>query len=220
MQIVFENSAPSSPGVWLTHVPPHVLSMLGAPTASRGSTSILLVKSPEFDEDKERLTIMADGVALLNLGTTSRALIVDTELQDASALDAGAGSEGSGDREYRTLVDMHLKGEAREVAHEILTKVRQTRPGDLKRGERNNFSNTPDNFWYVIVQPRTQCLSITVRGEPEKFGASSLQLVTDRPGYTRFQLRSSTELDEALRIVHASKRTMWGVGIKKRLPAA
>jgi hypothetical protein len=187
--------------------------MLGAPSLSRGSTSILLVQSPAFDEENERLTAVADGLTLLNLGTTNRTIVVDAKLHDAGATGAGTSSEAPGDREYRTLVDMHLKGEAREVAHDILTKIREIGPGDLKRGERNNFSNTPNNFWYVIVQPRTQCLSITVRGEPETFGASSLQLVTDRPGYTRFQLRSSADLDEALRIVHASRQ---GSRIKRR----
>jgi len=206
MQIVFESAASSSPGIWLTHVPPHELRMLGAPSLSRGNTSILLVQTPAFDEENERLTVLAEGLTLLNLGTTNRTLVVDAKLQDASALVAGPSSEAPGDREYRTLVDMHLKGEAREVAHEILTKIREASPGDLKRGERNNFSNSPSNFWYVIVQPRTQCLSITVRGEPETFGTSSLQLVTDRPGFTRFQLRSSVDLDEALRIIHASRQ--------------
>lgn len=205
MQIVFDNSAPSSPGVWITHVPPHELTRLGVPNASRGSTSILLARSPTFDDEQERLSASIEGLTVLNLGTTSRTLVVDSELQDASATAGRAGAEGQGDCEYRTLVDMHLKGEAREVAHEVLTKIRETRPGDLKRGERNNFSNTPDNFWYVIVQPRTQCLSITVRGEPDTFGISPLQLVTDRPGYTRFQLRSSDDLEEALRIIFASK---------------
>jgi hypothetical protein len=217
MQIMFDNSLLSSPGVWLTSVPPHELNMLGAPTVSRGNTSVLLVKGPSFDEEKEQLTVLAEGLTLLNLGTTNRTLVVDAELQDlASALEASGRTQGPGDREYRSLVDVHLKGEAREVAHELLTKIRETRPGDLKRGERNNFSNTPDNFWYVIVQPRTQCLSITVRGEPDRFGPSSLQLVTDRPGYTRFQLRSSSDLEEALRIIHGAKRSMFGESIRRR----
>ena len=48
--------------------------------------------------------------------------------------------------------------------------------GDLKRGGRNNFSNTPDNYWYVIVQPRVQSLSVTVRGPLNRFGTSTLDL--------------------------------------------
>ena len=120
-------------------------------------------------------------------------------------LDALA-AQGLGDKDFRYLVDVHLKGEAREAAHTLLSKVREASPGDLKRGERNNFSNTPDNFWYVIVQPRVQALSVTIRGEVENFLPSTLTLVTDRPGYTRFQLRGLDELEEALRVINSSTR--------------
>ena len=206
MQIVFSDSAVSSPGIWLTSVPPRQLAMFGAPSGSRGNTSVVLISNPQFDEEKDQLSVEVEGLTVLNVGTTNRTLVVDTAAGNpTSALGSGE-AQGEGDREYRSLVDVHLKGEAREVAHELLTKVREDSPGDLKRGERNNFSNTPDNFWYVIVQPRTQALSITVRGEPEKFGPSSLGLVADRPGYTRFQLRSFENLDEALDIIRRSRR--------------
>jgi len=204
MQIIFDDAALSSPGVWLTHVSPHELGRLGSPAASSGGTSILLAKSPALDDEKGQLAVTVEGLSLLNLGTTARTLVVDSALQDTHGLSDGAGSEGPGDRDYRTLVDMHLKGEVREVAHDILTKVRAKHSGDLKRGERNNFSNTPRNFWYAIVQPRTQSLSITVPGEPDSFGSSSLHLGPDRPGYTRFQVRSFADATEALRLIEAA----------------
>lgn len=181
--------------------------MFGTANGAIGKTSVLLVTNPQFDGDKDQLSVEAERVLLLNVGNTPRTLVIDADGGDTSA--AGVDSlatQGPGDREFRYLVDAHLRGEAREAAHAILTQVRAISPGDFKRGERNNFSNTPDNYWYVIVQPRMQALSITVRGDVEKFQPSTLALVTDRPGFTRFQLRSLDEVEEALKLVKGSTR--------------
>jgi hypothetical protein len=97
--------------------------------------------------------------------------------------------------------ERELRGEAQEVAVDLLRELRRRSAGDLKRGLKNNFSNTLDNFWYVIVQPREQALSITVRGKPEMFRPSPLELRVDRPGYTRFKLQTVDQLPEALRII-------------------
>jgi hypothetical protein len=207
MQIIFPDSLEASRGLWITKVPPHQLTMFGSPSIPKGKSSVLMVIKPRYDEEKEELAVEAAQVLLLNLGTTARCVVIDADGGEAlgETVDALA-AEGPGDKEFRYLVDVHLKGEARETAHTLLTKVRETSHGDLKRGERNNFSNTPDNFWYVIVQPRVQALSVTVRGELDKFQPSTLTLVTDRPGYTRFQLRSLDELEEAMRVISASTR--------------
>jgi hypothetical protein len=99
-----------------------------------------------------------------------------------------------------------LRGDALVAAKDLFSLVRQLYPGDLKRGKLMNFSNTPDNFWYVIVQPQMQALSITVRGGPERFQPSTLELKPDRPGYTRFKLQASKDTPEVLRIIGKSKR--------------
>jgi hypothetical protein len=113
---------------------------------------------------------------------------------------------GPGDREFIQLVEQELVGEARQAALAILVAVRGRSPGDLQRGQRNNFKNTPDNFWYVIVQPRVRALSITVRGVPKRFLPSPLNPKDDRPGYTRFSIRRLQEVAEAVRIIEQSKR--------------
>jgi hypothetical protein len=208
MQIVLDGSVNPCEGVWLTSFPPHQLSILGTPKTSKGTTSVLLVTDPEFDPKAGKLALNADVITVANLGTSVRTIVVD-----AAAMDAGAkvskshpGHYGPGDREFLQLVEAELTAEAREAARELLRAVRAQDPGDLKRGGRNNFSNTPDNFWYVIVQPRVQGLSVTVRGTPDRFGSSTLELKLDRPGYTRFGLRELSELPEALRIIGMAKR--------------
>ena len=150
--------------------------MLGAPKSARGSTSILLVNDPEFDEERGRLLLNAEGVSVLNLGTTARTIVIDAGLELAAKVPNNEpGHFGPGDREFIMLVESELTGEAQEVAMDLLRALRKKEPGDLKRGERNNFSNTPDNFWYVNAQPRVQALLITVRGASDRFGASPLR---------------------------------------------
>jgi hypothetical protein len=206
MKLVFEGSKEMGAGVWLTSVPPHQLAKMEPTKVARGSRSVLLATSPTAEGAS--LVLDADGLSVLNLGTTPVTLVIDAgygaRIAEEQPLERG--DLGPGDREYMSLVERELSGEAQEVAVDLLREIRLESPGDLKRGERNNFSNTPDNFWYVIVQPRVQALSITVRGAPERFRPSSLELRIDRPGYTRFQLHEGSELAEALRIIRLSKR--------------
>jgi hypothetical protein len=199
--------SPTGCGVWLTGTPPHQIHRLGQPKAAQGRRSVLLASSLSFDAGQRSLVLDADALVVLNVGTTPSTIIVDAT--GAGDLASGRNSDladiplelGPGDHEFLSMVERELRGEAQEVAVDLIREVRKRSAGDLKRGQRNNFSNTPDNFWYVIVQPREQALSITVRGKPEIFHPSSLDLRVDRPGYTRFKLQNVGELQEALRII-------------------
>jgi hypothetical protein len=199
-------------GCWLALAPPHQIAKLSPALASRGTTSVVLVSSPNFDEDLHQLRVDADQLTVLNLGTTPRTFVIDT-IVGAEALNRidtplsdATEQLGPGDKEFLSLVERELQGEAQEAAVDLIREVRQRWPGDLKRGERNNFSNTPDNFWYVIVRPRVQALSITVRGAPSRFQSETLELRVDRPGYTRFTIKSPDEISEAMRLIERSKK--------------
>jgi len=66
-------------------------------------------------------------------------------------------------------------------SREILSPIQRRRcsPAEYRplRDDHNNrfrislrrFQETPDNFWFVTVQPRDRSLSITVRGLPDRF---------------------------------------------------
>jgi hypothetical protein len=211
MKILLDDVVAALNGCWLARVPPHQLSKLSQPLTTRGITSVLLASSPAFDQDHRQLCLDADHVVLLNLGTSPRTFVIDTIVGSDVVVEAQAGSErperdfGPGDREFLQLVEGKLRRDAQEVAVDLIREVRQRWPGDLKRGQRNNFSNTPDNFWYVVVQPRAQSLSITLRGAPDRF-RSNLALRMDRPGYTRFTINDISQLPEALRLIEQSKR--------------
>ncbi len=211
MKVLLDDVVAGPDGCWLASVPPHQLAKLNAPLTTRGIASVLLAEAL-FDPNKKQLSLDAESVVVLNLGTTTRTFVIDSALHPDAGQASSNESEaslielGRGDREFLGLVERELRGEAQEAAVDLLREVRQRWPGDLHRGERNNFSNTPDNFWYAIVQPRVQALSITIRGAPNRFHSESLELRVDRPGYTRFTVRSPDDVPEALRLIGQSKR--------------
>lgn len=210
MKLLLENSMEVANGVWLTFAAPHQLTIFAQPTLTRGRRSVVLTSSPAFDKDRGSLVLDAESLFVLNIGTSPSTVVVDT-IVSAEALDRDSdllmpNDFGPGDREFLSLAERELRGEAQEAAVDLIREVRKRWAGDLKRGERNNFSNTPDNFWYVIVQPRVQALSVTVRGARSRFQSAALELRVDRPGYTRFSVKTPDEIPEALRLIAESKR--------------
>ncbi|RWG58666.1 MAG: hypothetical protein EOQ64_07285 [Mesorhizobium sp.] len=205
--MLIENAEPLADGIWSGSTPPHTLQMLGEPKTSKGTISVLGVEEPVFDANAKNVRFDAARTTVLNLGTSDRLLIVaQNSTGSADAAQQDNISFGPGDREFLRVARAELTGEAIKTAELLLRGVRAGSSGDLKRGKRLNFSNVPDNFWYVIVQPRVQGLSITVRGMPERFGGSKLELKIDRPGYTRFKVAKPGDVQEALRIIGLSKR--------------
>src|SRR5262249_46778144 len=152
-------------------------------------------------------------VRVLNLGTSSDTVVIAASDNAADVTPEGAPASskrpmaqayGTGDQEFLSLVERRLSGPPEQAAKQLLERIREEEAGDLQRGKRLNFKNTPDNFWYVVVQPTVQALSVTVRGEPSGFLPSSLALKSDRPGYTRFKVDRPGQVDEALRIIWKS----------------
>jgi hypothetical protein len=71
----------------------------------------------------------------------------------------------------------------------------------------SRYVETPDNFWTVKPQTkRAHSLAITVRGEPRRFLPSSLRIVADRPGYSRFTVDSDSQVDEAVAVISRARR--------------
>lgn len=214
LQMLLEGASQGGEGVWSVKVPSHQIPMLGVPKMISGARSVLLAKGVRFEPLSAAIQIDVDSVSVLNQGTTAETLVIEaagpqvsrTGVVASKNLNKSPVDRGPGDTEFLQLVERELRGEAREAAEAILREVRSRYPGDLERGLRLNFKNTPDNFWYIIVQPRVQGLSITVRGVPSRFLPSTLDLKVDRPGYTRFSLRRPEEVPEALRIIERSKR--------------
>lgn len=213
LTITATNATAISKGLWSFEMPPHQVRLFAETSHSVGARSIILLKSSSFDPTRGALQFDADDVLSLNIGTTSETIAV--------AASAGAEGErapngtpaqpkgltyGPGDRQFLQMTQSELPKPMQVAAAALLAGVRQRSSGDLKRGLSRNFSETPDNFWYVIVQPRVAQLSITVRGDLAHFrGMAKLPIKDDR-GNTLFKVTSEEDVPAALDIIFHAKR--------------
>lgn len=200
--------------VWEFDMPPHQVRIFGDALHSDGARTVVLLNKAAYNRTSRTLTFDADDVVTLNIGTGPQTIAIGHIAQPVGGTGQRAESlrgeldtaTGLGDQKFLSLAARLLSREMHSTAKALLTGVRLQSPGDLKRGEKNNFSNTPDNFWYVIVQPRIDQLSITVRGPVSHFdGIAALELKDDR-GNTRFKVSRSEDVREALKLILHAKR--------------
>lgn len=201
-----------SEGVWGLDMPPHQVRMFGNAASSKGPKSILLVHNASFDQHMRELRFDADGAMPLNIGTDAVTIavasdaVVPSEAAERISDTSASASYGPGDNEFLQLIRELLPHSMQKAAASLLEGVRARSAGDLKRGKSKNFSETPDNFWYVIVQPRVEQLSITVRGPLEHFeGIARLPIKDDR-GNTLFKVKSEEDVPAALELIFHAKR--------------
>ena len=201
-------------GIWEFDVPPHQVRHFGNASHAIGPKSVLLFSSYDYDADNHQLHFDLDDVSPINVGTTSTAIgmaIASSEEGGGEAHNTDAHDPmffGPGDREFLHLAKSELSAETAQVAEQLLLGVRQKSAGDLKRGKSRNFSETPDNFWYVILQPRIDEISITVRGAVSHFEPVARLGIKDDRGNTRFKVKSKDDLPAALQIIfHAIRKS-------------
>ncbi|MGI6850943.1 hypothetical protein [Mesorhizobium sp. 1B3] len=212
LTITAKNATCIGEGVWKFEMPPHQVRLFGTPAHSTGARSVILLKSCSFDAGSETLQFEIDDAVALNVGTKpdtiAVAAAVGPEERPASiaALAAIPQTYGPGDREFLRMTKKLLPEPMQRAATALLAAVRQRSPGDLKRGLSRNFSETPDNFWYVIVQPRVAQLSITVRGQVEHFEPMAKLPVKDDRGNTRFKITDEDDVQAALELIFHAKR--------------
>ena len=198
--------------IWLVDLPPHQLRFFGGSTQSCGARSVIAIKNAQYDDKTKSLKFDADDVTTLNIGTLTETVAVGVDspvakkLSPAIAAKSGSISYGPGDRAFLNLVNELMPEHMKRAALLLLEKVRYRSSGELKRGKARNFSETPDNFWYVIVQPQVEHLQITVRVDLQHFrGVSTLPILNDR-GNTRFKVTNEDDVEEALKLIFHAKR--------------
>jgi hypothetical protein len=204
-----ENVSELAPGVWAFDLEPHEVRMFGDCRQADGDRSILLVTGAVFDRAAGVLSFLPAAATPLNVGSSSSAVAIASDTRPDNTRSKTptipALLRSAGDREFLALC-REIAPSVLPVAEALLAAIRSQFPGALKRGLRNNFSETPDNFWYVIVQPRSGSLSVTVRGDPSRFDDEALPVSVDRPGYSRFKVSGLKDVDGAVRIILKSRR--------------
>ena len=197
-------------GLWKVELPPHQVRRFGAANCTTGIRSIILVEGAVFHSSSSTLECDLENIVPLNIGTTAETYVISAGQVPRIDEQANAASKltlGKGDKSFLQMCENNLSKQMYEAAKELLTGVRARSFGNLKRGQKKNFSETPDNFWYVIIQPRIDQLQITVRGNVEHFsGISNLEIKDDR-GNTRFKVKSQSDVAEALKLIfHAVRK--------------
>ena len=215
LTITASNATVIEEGLWRFEMPPHQVRLFGSVTHSIGPRSVILIKNCKFDAQLGTLQFDADDVTSLNVGTLSQTIAVaasagpdsDTTTR-AMQQTIGELSYGPGDREFLDMTRDLFPESMQNAAAALLEGVRHRSAGELKRGKTRNFSDTPDNFWYVIVQPQISQLSITVRGPVEHFERVGKLPLKDDRGNTRFKITSEADVAPALDIIFHAKRKL------------
>jgi hypothetical protein len=213
LSITATNAVAAGPGVWVFEMPPHQVRLFGSPSQSVGQRSVVLLKACQFSERLGSLQFDIDDAIALNVGTQPSAIAILADLEDDKKVRAAAQERPSGvvayapgDRQFLALTRQLLPDNMHKAAEKLLAGVRERSPGELKRGQARNFSDTPDNFWYVIVQPRVEQLSITVRGPVEHFEPMARLPIKDDRGNTLFKITGEADVPKALELIFHAKR--------------
>ncbi len=197
-----------SSGVWEASVSPAEIQALSSGAQRLGGRSVVMLSDFRILSEGSDLSFRPSDATVLNIGnsdsTVFLGLIDGTSFNEVTPQPKGF---TQGDRSFLRLASSEMSGSMAAVAEELLLRVRARSPGELKRGKTRNFSETPDNFWYVILQPRIDEISITVRGSVDHFtGVGKLELKDDR-GNTRFKIRNSSDLADAEKLIfHALRK--------------
>ncbi len=213
LKVTVERAQEVSKGIWSFNLPPHQVRMLGKCENTFGSRSVILLESAEFSPTSGSLTFQIEDANALNIGSSTNTLAILSNLSsdqftEVSSEFTEAASMSRGDREFLDLCRIELPDHMQRAATALLAGVRARSPGELKRGLSRNFSDTPDNFWYVIVQPRVEQLSITVRGPVELFDSVTHLSVKDDRGNTLFKVSGEHDVDAALSLIFRAKRKL------------
>jgi hypothetical protein len=202
--------------VWEAAIEPRHIRAFGGGGSEFGEVSVLLLESQVFDPDKSALRFSVGDVHLLNIGRSSTTIIIGSGYPDSTKSNretnpslievrSDAVQYGSGDRQFLHALEQ-LPDEIKQAGAQILASVRHHFPGDLYPRSGRRFQETPDNFWFVTVQPRDRSLSITVRGLPDRFKVSRLRIVADRSPYSRFKVKGLDDVSEAITVILSATR--------------
>lgn len=213
LRLTVELAQEVSRGVWSFSLPPHQVRMFSRCENALGVRSVILLKAAEFDPASGDLVFGIEDATALNIGSSTDTVAVlsnfaEERLIEVAPVILDPAAVSRGDREFLDLCNTELPNHMQRTASLLLAGVRARSPGELKRGLGRNFSDTPDNFWYVIVQPRVEHLSITVRGPVSLFeGVTHLPVKDDR-GNTLFKVSGEQDVNAALSLIFRAKRKL------------
>lgn len=211
IKLVLDDAEQIGPGVWSASLLPEDTQVMG-PTATRaGATTVVLLPNlaPPSDHSSE-LSFEPSHARVLNVGSTTRAIIVFgretvNDGEDNEVVKPPFGPRVQHD-DATFLTDLSsLPNELAEAGKEILNAMRSVHGGYFQRTRVGRFVNRPNNFWTVKIQPRDRSLRFTVRGNPERFrGDRDLKVYPDRHGYSTFKVTKPSQINAVISVLRAA----------------
>ena len=200
--------------VWAAALTPAEIARLGTPAASVGERSVIGVTRPHFEQDRRVLSFDPGAARILNKGAQSTAIIVD--LGEAARADTPGlpddddGAFRRGDDAFIDECRGHLPRMLAEGVVQIIADLRRKYPGHFREGPGRKWTNQPDRFVALTIQPRDRSLAIHVKGRPDDFSAPSLDIRPATDGYCRFKVDDVAQLADAGRVVQTAARNSEG----------
>jgi len=203
MRIIIEDVEHLEGGrIWLAAVSPKDVSRIGKPASSKNGSSVVLLKG-EFMSSGKTLSFNPDEVSLLNLGSSDHVVfIADT----GSLPSATKQSKKSGFESVKDLCRRHLQAEFAVAVCMMLGKLETESADDLIADKTNRWISRPDNYFTIKVQPQNKDVVFTIRGREQEYESGKIEMRPDQNGYSKFWVRNSEEVTEALRIIRAARR--------------
>ena len=205
VRIIVENAKKLSDSIWTANLHQSDLAVLSSARSKTGEMNILYLPSTEKPNGGlEELLLNPIDIVFLNFGTSSNALIIFGEKEGVSHDHKPSGNY-HGDDDLFSKDILKLPKPLQDVGNELVSRIRKSFPGYFIKSTNGRYVNQPDNFWTIKIQPNDQSLALTVRGKSLEFGgAGEIDVLDDRPGFSRFKLKEYRQLESAIKIINKS----------------
>ena len=208
MKITLDNVQQVEPGIWRAALQPIEVTSFGhVPSRCGAKSVVLIVGNASFDRSNETLSFEHSDARPLNVGEMQEAIVLSASdgnkqpkviVRPDVPISQNVARLSTGDDRFVQELPRVL----RELGETLLREVRKHFRGSLRYYERSGkYVESPDNFWTVRIQPRDQSLRITLRGRPESFRVSKLELKPDMGSYSAFKLSSVSGIPEAVSLI-------------------
>lgn len=201
-----------APGIWESPLTPGEVRSLGKPMQELGSKSILMLTSEDYRFSDGSLNFDPAHIVVVNVGSDCCAIFLTVGQEKEIRIhieDSPAKSTegwGPGDQKFIRETQRQLDEELATVGRKLLGGIRKNLLGDLVEGKARKFVNFPDNVVAITIQPRDRSLAVHVKGDPEDFQPTPLEIKTDRSSYCRFKITAESQLEDALKVILSSAR--------------
>ena len=233
LKVTIEGARRIGNGVWKAALDPDETTAFGDCKSKIGPFSILLLESEiHFDEKAKRITFDPKSTRLINIGSTSKIILLRDSQAEKKAFDATetkpekkavmAGRKvekkpPAKETEYQIsqiippgdkLFLIELPPDIRSFGKLLLSIVRRHFKGELHYEPRTGkFDETPDIFWTIKILPHNRSLKITVRGMPDTFKIPpAINLLRDKFGYSAFEISKKEQIDGAVSLIKQASK--------------